>query len=329
MKLHANARLSVKGRALLIDRIENAGWSVMTAASAAGISDRTARKWLARWRAGGQRGLLDRSSAPKTIPHRTTPERVAAIESLRRIRMTSTEIAEVLEMPRSTVSAVLKRIGLGKLSRLDPLEPPNRYERRHPGELVHVDVKKLGRIAPGGAGHRAHGRRQLQRPKVRRDKDGHDRNQTGWEYVHVCIDDTTRLAYAEVLTDEKSVTAAAFLRRAAVFYARHGIRLQRVMTDNGGAYRGTAHALACRDLGLRHIFTRPYRPRTNGKAERFIKTMTAGWAYGAIYGSSQERTTALDGWLWTYNHRRTHSAIGHKTPAARLNELNNQPGLYI
>jgi transposase InsO family protein len=323
MRLHANARLSVKGRALLVERVLGAGWSLMEAAEAAGISDHTARKWLARWRSEGPAGLLDRSSAPRSIPHRTSVERTAAIESLRRIRMTSTEIAEVLAMPRSTVSAVLKRIGLGRLSRLDPLEPANRYERRHPGELVHIDVKKLGRIPHGRAGHRVHGQRRLQRNSVKA-----GRRQVGWEFVHVCVDDATRLAYAEVLADEKAVTAVAFLRRARAFYSAHGISVKRVMTDNGSAYRSTLHAISCRALGVRHLRTRPYRPRTNGKAERFIKTMITGWNDSAIYGSSRERAGALDGWLWTYNHRRPHGALSHKTPAARLSELNNLARSY-
>jgi transposase InsO family protein len=226
-------------------------------------------------------------------------------------------------MALSTVSAVLKRIGLGKLSRLDPLEPPNRYERRAAGELLHIDVKKLGRI--NGAGWRVTGNRASQNANRRARRRG---GPGGWEFVHVCVDDATRLAYAEVLADEKATTAIAFLRRALAFYAAHGITVQRVMTDNGAAYRSTIHAMACRALGLRHQRTRPYRPRTNGKAERFIKTMIAGWNDGAIYGSSHERAAALDGWLWTYNHRRPHGALSHKPPIARLNELNNLPGFY-
>jgi len=312
----------------MVVRVVEGGWSLTKAAEAAEVSDRTCSKWVRRYRAEGRSGLVDRSSAPGSIPHRTSPERVAAIASLRMIRMTATEIAEVLAMPRSTVSAVLKRIGLGKLSRLDPLEPPNRYERRHPGELLHIDVKKLGRIPEGRAGHRVHGHRRLQRSPRRRDAAGRDRNLVGWEFVHVCVDDATRLAYAEVLGDEKATTAAAFLRRAQAFYAAHGITVERVMTDNGACYRSTLHALTCRALGLRHLRTRPYRPRTNGKAERFIKTMIAGWNDGAIYGSSRERAAALDGWLSTYNHRRPHGALSHKTPIARLNELNNPAGSY-
>jgi transposase InsO family protein len=237
--------------------------------------------------------------------------------------MTGAEIAGCLGMALSTVSAVLARIGLGKLSRLEPPEPPNRYQRRHPGELVHVDVKKLGRIR--GAGHRVTGHRASQR---RTRVNGRLTGVAGWEFVHVCVDDATRLAYVEVLADEKATTAVAFLRRATAFYAAHGISVERVMTDNGSAYRSVLHAFACRAMGLRHLRTRPYRPRTNGKAERFIRTLLGGWAYGAIYGSSRERTAALDGWLWTYNHRRPHGALNHKTPIARLHELNNLAGSY-
>jgi transposase InsO family protein len=242
---------------------------------------------------------------------------------LRRLRMTSTEIAECLGMALSTVSAVLKRIGLGKLSRLDPLEPPNRYERRRAGELLHIDVKKLGRI--NGAGWRVTGDRSSQNANRRQRRRG---GSAGWEFVHVCVDDATRLAYAEVLADEKATTAVGFLRRAIAFYSAHGIIVERVMTDNGAAYRSIAHSLACRALGIRHLRTRPRRPRTNGKAERFIKTMIAGWNDGAIYGSSRERAAALNGWLWTYNHRRPHGALSHKPPIARLNELNNLAGSY-
>jgi transposase InsO family protein len=267
----------------------------------------------------GELGLLDRSSAPSHIPHRTPVERVEVIELLRRLRMTASEIAECLGMALSTVSAVLKRIGLGKLSRLEPLEPPNRYERRQAGELLHIDINKLGRIPQGRAGHRVHGQRGLQRSPR---KDG--KRTVGWEFVHVCVDDATRPAYAEVRDDEKATTAVAFLRRALASSAAHTITAQRVMTDNGAAYRSTLHALARRAIGLRHLRTRPRRPRTNGKAERFIKTMIAGWNDGA----SPERAGALDGWLWTYNHRRPHGALGHKPPIARLNELNNLPGFY-
>ena len=321
MKVHANAPLGPKGRETMVLRVLEQGWSRTQAAAAAGVSERTCSKWIGRYRAEGRPGLLDRSSAPLSIPHRTAEELVEVIVLLRRLRMTGAEIAFCLGMALSTVSAVLLRVGLGKLSRLEPLEPPNRYERRHPGELLHVDIKKLARIPDGRAGHRAHGNRRLQRNPRKRDAAGHDRRQVGWEFVHVCVDDATRLAYVEVLADEKATTAVAFLKRAIAFYARHGIHTQAVMSDNGSCYRSTIHAFACHALGIRHLRTRPYRPRTNGKAERFIRTLIAGWAYGAIYGSSQERTQALDGWLWTYNHRRPHGSLSHQPPITRLNNL--------
>jgi transposase InsO family protein len=238
------------------------------------------------------------------------------IVALRRLRMTAAEIAETLAMPLSTVSAVLTRNGLGRLGRIG-LEQPHRYERSRPGELVHIDVKKLGRITRG-AGHRVHG--GLQHYTGRHlDAAGRLRGKAGWEFVHVAVDDYSRLAYAEVLPDEKAATAIGFLRRALAFFARYGIQVERVLTDNGSPYISTLHALACRALGIRHLRTRPRRPQTNGKAERFIRTLLAGWAYGAIYRSSQERTQALDGWPWHYNHRRRHSALGHQPPASRTN----------
>jgi transposase InsO family protein/transposase len=322
MKLHANAALSLNQRRRMVGRVVGQGWSLTKAAEAAEVSERTCAKWVARYRADGEAGLLDRSSAPRHIPHRTPAERVEVIALLRRLRMTGAEIAECLGMALSTVSSVLGRIGLGKLSRLEPFEPANRYERRAAGELLHIDVKKLGRIVEG-AGHRIHGRRALQRRRVR---DG--KRTTGWEFVHVCVDDATRLAYVEVLDDEKATTAAAFLARAVAYYAAHGIAVQRVLTDNGPAYRSTIHALACRTLGIAHRRTRPYRPQTNGKAERFIRTLIAGWNDGAIYSTSRERTGALDAWLYHYNHRRPHGALSHQPPIARLNELNNLPGFY-
>ena len=327
MKLHANARLSLKGRELLIDRVENAGWSLSAAAEAAGISDRTARKWVARHRAEGRDGLIDRSSAPSVVANRTDDRRLEVIAALRRLRMTGAEIAETLDMALSTVSGILTRIGMGKLGRLG-LEPAQRYERACPGELIHIDVKKLGRIQ-GGAGKRV--RDGLRRPNytpVLRDAAGVPRRTVGWEYVHVAIDDATRLAYVEVLTDEKAITAIGFLRRAVAHYASYGVQVERLITDNGGAYRSTIHAIACRTLGIRHLRTRPYRPQTNGKAERFIRTMLSGWAYGAIYRNSDERNAALAGWLDFYNRRRPHGALSHKPPLARLNELNNLLGTY-
>ena len=325
MRLHANARLSLKGRELLIDRVEVAGWSLSTAAEAAGISERTARKWLGRYRAEGSQGLLDRSSAPATVANRTDEGRVQAIAALRRLRMTAAEIAEVLGMALSTVSAILTRIGMGKLGRLG-LEPAVRYERQRPGELIHIDVKKLGRIHDG-AGHRITHKRGRY-TGTRTDAEGVRRHTVGWEYVHIAIDDATRLAYVEVLTDEKATTAIAFLARAVKHYASYGITVQALITDNGSAYRSTVHAIACRSLGIRHLRTRPYRPQTNGKAERFIRTLLGGWAYGAVYRNSTERTAALAGWIDFYNRRRPHGALSHKPPIARLHELNNLPGSY-
>jgi transposase InsO family protein len=323
MRLHANAAVTLTQRRRMVRRVVEERWSIQRAAEAAGTSSQTCGKWVSRYRAAGECGLLDRSSAPKEIPHRTCPEREQLIAQLRRLRMTGAQIAIVLEMPVSTVSAVLTRIGLGKLSRLEPPEPPNRYERARPGELIHIDVKKLGRIR--GVGHRVTASRASQAGTRRH---GRRTGVTGWEFVHVCVDDATRLAYVEVLHDEKATSAIGFLRRALGFFARHGITVERVMTDNGSAYVSGAHAIACRLLGIHHLRTRPYRPRTNGKAERFIRTLLAGWAYGAIYGTSQERTAALDGWLWTYNHRRPHGSLRHKPPIARLNELNNLPRSY-
>jgi transposase InsO family protein len=322
MKLHANAALSLNRRRRLCERVVVEQWTVTKAAEAAEVSVRTARKWVRRYRAEGEAGLVDRPSTPLRQPTRTGEERVQAIAALRRVRLTGAQIAEALSMPLSTVSGILTRIGLGKLSRLEPPEPPNRYERRHPGELIHVDVKKLGRIQ-GGAGHRVTGRKH-----THTHSDG--KRHVGWEYVHVCIDDATRLAYVEVLTDEKATTAIGFLRRALAFYAAHGIHVERLMTDNGPAYVSLAHTLACRALGLRHIRTRPYRPRTNGKAERFIRTLLGGWAYGAIYASSRQRTDALSIWLEHYNYRRPHGALSHHPPAARLAQLtgNNLAGSY-
>jgi transposase InsO family protein len=318
MRCHANARLSPIGRQLLIDRIERDGWPVAVAAEAAGISARTAFKWLARKRAG--ESLCDRSSARRTQATRTASSTVEVVCHLRRLRFSGPEIAELLELPSSTVSAVLKREGMGRLGRVG-LEPAQRYERARPGELIHIDVKKLGRIT-GGPGKRVRERRNTYKGKrLLTDAAGVRRKQTGWDAVHIAIDDATRLAYAEVLGDEKATTAIAFLRRAIAFFKRHGITVERLLTDNGSPYRATAHAVACRALGIRHLRTRPYRPQTNGKAERFIRTMLDGWAYGAIYGSSAERTAALEGWLWHYNHRRRHAALSRQTPAQRLNNL--------
>ena len=318
MRLHANAALSFRQRERMVSRVVEQGWSMTKAAEAAEVSDRTCSKWIARYRAEGQAGLLDRSSAPAVVANRTEEHTIQAIAALRRLRFTGPEIAEVLDRPLSTVSGILQRIGMGRLGRLG-LEPAERYERSVAGELIHIDIKKLGRIE-GGAGKRITGKRRNP-DRRRRDSDGIERRIKGWDYVHIAIDDATRLAYAEVLPNEKPTTAIAFLHRAVAFYKRHGMTVHELLTDNGSAYRSAVHAIACRALGIRHLRTRPRRPQTNGKAERFIRTMLAGWAYGAIYASSAQRTTALDGWLWHYNHHRRHQALGRQTPITRLNNL--------
>jgi transposase InsO family protein len=318
MKLHRNAALSWRGRRQLAQRVVSEGWTATAAAQAAGVSVRCARKWVNRYRTEGEQGLLDRSSAPRRVANRTPLERITAIVALRQLRMTGAEIAEALSMPLSTVSALLTRLGMGRLGRIG-LGPAQRYERARPGELLHIDVKKLGRIE-GGAGWRVRDPRQHYNRRYT-DAAGKRRNTVGWEYVHIAIDDFSRLAYAEVLPDERATTAVAFLRRALAHFARYGITVERVLTDNGSAYRSTVHALACRMLGIRHLRSRPYRPQTNGKAERFIRTLLSGWAYGAIYRSSRERSAALDGWLWHYNHRRRHAALGRQPPVSRTNLL--------
>jgi transposase InsO family protein len=324
MKLHANAALSLNKRRLLVTRVVDEEWSLTKAAEAAEVSEPTACKWVRRYQAEGEAGLLDRPSAANHVHNRTSERRMQLICLLRRLRMTGAEIAEVLGMPETTVSGLLTRSGLGRLGRLG-LERARRYERQRPGELLHIDVKKLGRIERG-AGHRITGKRHYKR--TRSDAEGRRRETTGWEFCHVCVDDATRLAYVEVLRDEKAKTAVGFLKRALAFYRRHGVGVERVMTDNGSAYRSAVHAIACKALGIRHLRTRPYRPQTNGKAERFIRTMLGGWAYGAIYRNSKERAAALEGWLWRYNFRRPHGSLGRRPPAARLAELNNALGSY-
>jgi transposase InsO family protein len=315
MKLHGNAKTCLYSRKLLVERVERQGWTLTQAAEAAGVSVRTVSKWVGRYREEGEAGLRDRSSAPVSMPRRTCEERVQAIAALRRVRMSGIEIAELLAMAPSTVSAVLARIGLGRLAALEPPEQANRYEKAGAGELVHVDVKKLVRI--DGAGHRVTGSRRGQAKGA------------GWEYVHVAVDDATRLAYAEVLTDERATSVVAFLRRAVAHFRAYGITIERLLTDNGPGYRSTIHALACRALAIKHSRTRPYRPRTNGKAERFIRTLLGGWAYGAIYASPAERTAALAGWLNFYNHRRPHGSLDRQPPVTRLNALrNNVAGSY-
>lgn len=320
MKLHANARTCPNGRRLLVARVREQGWSVMAAAEAAGISERSVYRWLRRFREEGEAGLLDRSSEPRRIPHKTPAERVEAIAALRRLRMTAGEIAGLLTLPLSTVSAWLKRIGLGKRSRLEPPEPPNRYELPRPGQLVHVDVKKLGRISVRGAGHRVTGDRRSQF-KVR--NGGPGRKITGWEFVHVMVDDHSRLAYAEVFQGrgENARQAVAFMRRGLAFFKAHGVGVERVMSDNGSGYVSKAHAIACRALGVRHTRIQPGRPRTNGKAERFIQTLLNEWAYVRLYGSSAEREGQLEPFLERYNFRRPHGSLGKRPPGSRLTNV--------
>jgi transposase len=267
MKLHGNARTCPNSRRLLVTRVCELGWSVAAAAEAAGVTERTVYRWLRRWRDEGEVGLLDRPSRPHRPPGRLAAATVEAIAALRRLRMTAAQIAEVLGPAVSTVSAWLGRIGLGKRSRLEPPEPPNRYERRRPGELVHVDIKQLGRISAHGAGHRMVANRNSQRGSH------HGARTTRFEYVHVMVDDHSRLAYAEVLPTLTARCAIAFLRRAVAWFAERGVVVRAVMSDNGSAYIAHANRLALAGLGLRHLRIRPYRPRTNGKAERFIQTL--------------------------------------------------------
>ena len=320
--LHANHRTCPSSRRLICQRVLEEGWSFQQAAEAAGCSERTAAKWVARFRRGDG-ALLDRSSRPKRSPRRLPQRRVEAIERLRRLRMTAAEIAEVLGLPLSTVSLWLKRIGLGKRSRLDPLEPPNRYERRHPGELVHVDLKRLSKISSRGAGHRVLGTRASQHS---RRVEGRKTGVTGYEYLHVVVDDYSRLAYAEILDDLTAASASAFLRRAVAWYAARGVAVRAVMTDNGSCYIAHNYAQALRRLGLKHLRIRPGRPRTNGKVERLIQTLLNEWAYARIYGSSRERAEALSPYLDRYNYRRPHGSLSHQPPASRLN---NVVGNYI
>jgi len=315
MRLHGNAKTCPHSRRLIVARVQEEGWTVAAAAQAAGVSERTAAKWLARYRSEGEPGLRDRSSAPRRVPHRTPASLERAVVALRRVRMTAAEIAECLGLARSTVCALLRRLGLGRLAFLDPPEPANRYERRAAGEVLHLDTKKLGRIER--VGHRITGQRRG--PAVRRG----GRRTVGWEYVHVAVDDATRLACALVLPDEKATSAVAFLSHAVEELRARGVTVERVMTDNGSAYRSHAFAQACRELGIRHLRTRPYRPRTNGKAERFIQTLTRRWAYGQPYPSSEWRRAALSSWIQDYNHHRPHASLGNQTPAARLAALMN------
>lgn len=309
MNTHKNARMTVHGRVLLVDRVEKQGWRVASAAAAAGVSERTAYKWLARHRSGGTAALQDRSSAPRRSARQLAPAVVAEIERLRRLRLTGPAIARSLGVPRSTVGLVLRRLGLGRLAALDPKPPVVRYQRDQPGELIHIDTKKLGRI--DGVGHRITGHHAGM----------HRSRGIGWEVLHVAIDDASRLAYTELLPDEKKESACAFLDRAVAFFNAHGARVQRVMTDNGSAYRSHAFRKRLAEAAIRHIRTRPYTPRTNGKAERFIQTSLREWAYASPFASSAQRAHAMTPWIDAYNTLRPHSALAHQTPWTRLNNL--------
>ena len=307
MNVHKNARLTPSGRALMAERIEQ-GWSVKAAAEAAGVSTVTAYKWHRRHRLGGERRHHDRSSAPSRCPRKTAEPRVAEIERLRRQRMSGPKIAQALGMAVSTVGAVLRRLGLGKLSNLAPKPEVIRYERSAPGELIHLDIKKLGRFDVEG--HRVTGDRRK----------GSSRG-AGWDFLHVCVDDASRLAYTEILPSERKEDTTAFLQRALGWLGRHGVSVQRVMTDNGSAYRSGLFHKAVADAGARHVRTRPYTPRTNGKAERFIQTSLREWAYAQPYASSSERAQAIGPWTDSYNLFRPHSGIKGTTPWQRVNNL--------
>ena len=309
MNVHEHARMTQRGRVLLVKRIRDDGWKVAEAAQAAGISARTAYKWLARFRAGGERMLHDRSSAPARKPRATSYETIAQIDALRRQRLTGAAIAVRLGVPRSTVGAILRRLGLGRLEALEPKPPVQRYEYDTPGGMIHIDMKKLGRIE--GIGHGITGDRTGQSNKGR----------IGWEVLHVAIDDASRLAYTEVLPDEKKETACAFTARALDWFARHGVVTQRLMSDNGSAYKSHLFADLLRQRGIRHVRTRPYTPRTNGKAERFIQTSLREWAHAEPYRSSDERTRAMAPFIDRYNLSRPHSAHKGLSPWQRLNNL--------
>jgi len=304
VRLHPNAKTTPKGRAVLVARVTEGGWSMREAAAASGVSTRTGFKWLARYRAEAASGLADRSSAPHHRPHRTPSRRERWIGKLRAQRLSGPAIASRTGIPRATVGHVLRRQGLGQLPPATPPTPIRRYEREHPGELLHVDTKALGRIA--GVGHRIHGDRSTRVRGI------------GWDHVHVAIDDASRVAYVEVLATAQQSASIAFLARAVAWFAARGVRIQRLMTDNGSAYRSKAFAAACERLGVRHLRTRPYTPRTNGKAERFIQTLLREWAYKKPYRSSARRRCALTHYLRYYNGRRPHTALRGRAPITRL-----------
>jgi transposase InsO family protein len=304
MNNHRHARTTFASRALLVERVQQQGWKLREAAEAFGISERTAGKWLRRFECEGLEGLKDRSSRPRRQPHKTPPSREAMVLALRELRFTAARIGLVLGLPKATVARILARHGQSRLPPLRPPEPVVRYEWKRPGDLIHLDTKKLGRIER--IGHRIHGDRTT---RVRG---------AGWEYVHVCIDDASRLAYVEVLADEKGTTVAAFLKRATAWYAERGVKVRRVMTDNGSGYVSKIFAGACRSLHQRHLRTRAYTPKTNGKAERLVQTLLREWAYVQPYPHSRIRTAALRPWLRYYNEHRPHGSLNSMPPITRI-----------
>lgn len=304
MNVHKNARLTPWGRERLVGAVLS-GQTPETAARAAGVCPRTARKWVARFKAEGIEGLKDRSSRPHHLRRPTATAVVERIESLRRQRFTGKQIAAELGVSPATVSRVLRRLGLNRIEALEPAEPIRRYQREHPGELIHIDIKKLGRFDK--IGHRITGDRQTGRSRA-----------AGWEFVHVCIDDASRIGFSQILPDEKTGSAIAFLSAAVAYYLSLGIAVARVMTDNGSCYRSKAFRQACTDLGLKHIRTRPYTPKTNGKAERFIQTALREWAYAQAYPSSDRRAQELPVWLHRYNWHRPHGSLKSKPPISIL-----------
>jgi len=305
MDIHKNARLTPKGRERIVRQVLS-GQTPKAAALAVGVCPRTIRKWVTRYRVEGLVGLEDRSSRPHRVRRPMPQEVIEKIERLRRQRWTGKQIAAEAGVSTATVSRVLRRLGLNKLSALEP-EPVRRYERENPGELIHIDIKKLGRI--GRVGHRITGR---QTGVINRHLG------IGWEFVHVCIDDASRIAFSRVMRDERKASAVAFLEAAVAYYATLGVKVERVMTDNGSCYLSRAFGQACKKLGLKHIRTKPYTPKTNGKAERFIQTSLREWAYARAYNSSDERTAELPRWLHSYNWHRPHGSIGSKPPISRL-----------
>ena len=308
MDLHLNARSCPRSRLLMVERRE-AGWTLRAIAHAAGTSAKTVRKWLRRFEAEGAEGLFDRSSRPHHSPLQTPPEVQREVLALRRKRLTGRQIASELGLPPSTVGRILRRAGVGRLRLLEPPVPVVRYERDSPGELLHVDIKKLGRFWK--VGHRATGRSA-----------GLNRSRhAGWEFLHVCVDDHSRVAYVEVLADEKKETATAFIQRAIAWFNDQGVVVFRVMTDNGSCYRSKLFGAALAELGVKHLRTKPYTPQTNGKAERFIQTLLREWAYAVVYASSDDRAAVLPAWLDSYNRTRPHSAIGYLPPFSRLRPL--------